>query len=671
MRKRRMKWNVLALCMAVVLIVTMLPTQVLTKAETIGGKVEIKPISYDIGENAFNYQITTSEENAYIAYYVYNRNEYNYTRDELFSLAKETTEQKNRQVEVKVSGKESETLYVALISAEGDLICSQEYDSTFDDRLFADDAENMEYVNGTLDDVSAEAKNGKIIVKDSSNQSGPGSIVTFNRGQNGTYYTSESLTFVEGEGQIDISNCISESGEYLFKYFIVKNGVVTTKVNTVIYNYTKPTAKLDPVNISTVKWEKGILTIPGVDENSQLMGKMINTRIYGSNDKERWLPSDGHGRSFGNQGIEIDFNNDLKDYYKYYKVGISVQSNDIDTCLSSDEVFTDIYDTTSSSEEVDNTLKDVLVQAGVDSVEKADADTLNKIYNEADETKKAEIAKALRDGLKETDTATLRTAMQTNSDTRATVEAIEKMSGITVANDVSEDVKAYIDTANIKVLGAALNADDGVSNVGLKITKEADVATLDSKYKNAIPLGITLTNVSTAASGLAVPVTITIPVPRGIDISKLVILHMNADGTVNENFSNGNGYSYDLNSRTITFTVTHFSTFIFAEADDTSTTPGNPTTPANPITPANPTTPENPTTPANPTTLGSSVTNPTTTAEPAQSQATETYNTASATAETVTSSPKTGDNGSMAVLWVLFAGCAITAFCYAKKRVRR
>ena len=580
MRKRRMKWNVLALCMAVVLIVTMLPTQVLTKAETINGKVEIKPISYDIGENAFNYQITTSEENAYIAYYVYNRNEYNYTRDELFNLAKETTEQKNRQVEVKVSGKESETLYVALISAESDLICSQEYDSTFDDRLFEDDAESIEYVNGTLDDVSAEAKNGKIIVKDSSNQSGSGTIYIYGCFGTSRWHQSEDCSFTNGEAQADISNQIRESGDHVVKYFIVKNGVVTTKVNTVTYNYTKPTAKLDPVNISTVKWEKGILTIPAVDENSQLMGKMINTRIYGSNDKERWFQRAGKGRSFDNQGIEIDFNNDMKDDYKYYKVGISVQSNDIDTCLSSDEVFTDIYDTTSSSEEVDNTLKDVLTQAGVDSVEKADADTLNKIYNEADETKKAEIAKALRDGLKETDTATLRTAMQTNSDTRATVEAIEKMSGITVANDVSEDVKAYIDTANIKVLGAALNADDGVSNVGLKITKEADVATLDSKYKNAIPLGITLTNVSTAASGLAVPVTITIPVPRGIDISKLVILHMNADGTVNENFSNGNGYSYDLNSRTITFTVTHFSTFIFAEADDTSTTPENPTTPS-------------------------------------------------------------------------------------------
>lgn len=653
MRKRRMKWNVLALCMAVVLIVTMLPTQVLTKAETINGKVEIKPISYDIGENAFNYRITTSEENAYIAYYVYNLHEYNYTRDELFNLAKETTEQKDQQVEVKVSGKALEQLYVALISAEGDLICSHVYDSTFYDRLLRDDAESIEYVNGTLDDVSAEVKNGKIIVKDSSNQSGEGSIYAFSHRMNGGEWHGEThCYFTDGEAQANISDCISGSGEYLFKYFIVKNGVVTTKVNTVIYNYTKPTTKLDPVNISTVKWKKGILTIPGVDQNSQLMGKIIEATIYRSNDNEQWLRGNGRGAWLGNQDIELDLNDYIKDY-KYYKVGIVVKSNDIDNYLNSNEVFTDIYDTTSSSEEVNNTLKDVLVQAGVDSVEKADADTLNKIYNEADETKKAEIAKALRDGLKETDTATLRTAMQTNSDTRATVEAIEKMSGITVANDVSEDVKAYIDTANIKVLGAALNADDGVSNVGLKITKEADVATLDSKYKNAIPLGITLTNVSTAASGLAVPVTITIPVPRGIDISKLVILHMNADGTVNENFSNGNGYSYDLNSRTITFTVTHFSTFIFAEADDTSTTPENPTTPANPTTP------------------GSSVTNPTTTAEPAQSQATETDNTASATAETVTSSPKTGDNGSMAVLWVLFAGCAITAFCYAKKRVRR
>ena len=166
---------------------------------------------------------------------------------------------------MKVSGNTLDLLYVALISAEGDLICSHVYDSTFYDRLLRDDAESIEYVNGTLDDVSAEVKNGKIIVKDSSNQSGEGSIYAFSHRMNGGEWHGEThCYFTDGEAQANISDCISGSGEYLFKYFIVKNGVVTTKVNTVIYNYTKPTAKLDPVNISTVKWKKGILTIPGV-----------------------------------------------------------------------------------------------------------------------------------------------------------------------------------------------------------------------------------------------------------------------------------------------------------------------------------------------------------------------------------------------------------------------
>ena len=261
-------------------------------------------------------------------------------------------------------------------------------------------------------------------------------------------------------------------------------------------------------------------------------------------------------------------------------------------------------------------------------------------------------------------------ALQTNSDTRASIGVIEKMytetAGIAVDKpDVSAEAGDLIEAGDISVIGAGLNAAAGVTNVGLKITKE-DAASVDSTlYKNCVSLGITL-NGANDVNNLAVPVQITMPIPKGIDISKLVILHLNADSTVNEKLTIENGgYIYDGVNRTITFTVTHFSTFIFAEADDTSTTPENPTTPANP------TTPENPTTPANPTAPGSSVTNPTTTAEPAQSQATETDNTASATAETVTTSPKTGDNGSMAVLWILFAGCAITAFCYAKKRVRR
>ena len=45
--------------------------------------------------------------------------------------------------------------------------------------------------------------------------------------------------------------------------------------------------------------EKGILTIPGVDQNSQLMGKIIEATIYRSNDNEQWLRGNGRGAWLG------------------------------------------------------------------------------------------------------------------------------------------------------------------------------------------------------------------------------------------------------------------------------------------------------------------------------------------------------------------------------------
>lgn len=135
------------------------------------------------------------------------------------------------------------------------------------------------------------------------------------------------------------------------------------------------------------------MTIPGVDKNSQLMGKRIAATIYRSNDKEQWSRSNNTCiTSIGNYTCSMDLKNEIKDY-KYYKAGLVVKSDDIDNYLNSDEVFTDIYDTTSSSEEVDNTLKDVLTQAGVDSVEKADADTLNKTIMKQTRQKKQRLPK--------------------------------------------------------------------------------------------------------------------------------------------------------------------------------------------------------------------------------------------------------------------------------------
>lgn len=462
------------------------------------------------------------------------------------------------------------------------------------------------------------------------------------------------------DGAID---CMNESGTYEWRVITHKDNSYS-KVQTITYDYTKPESKMPEIDITKVTFENGIVSFPTVEG-----AYGYTCYVYRSYDNGATFDADifGSERNCNSDVVTCDYSKFLQEGY-LYKVGIRTLSNDITTIANSDEVFTDVYDPSKEGEDVDNSLKDVLnnvlKEAGVDSVEKADADTLNTIYNNASDADKITIAKALKEGLDSLDTNELKVALQTNSDTRASIEAIEKMytetAGITIDKpDVSVEAGELIEAGGISVTGAGLNAAAGVTNVGLKITKE-DAAGVDSTlYKNFVSLGITL-NGADNVNNLAIPVQITMPIPKGVDISKLVILHLNADSTVNEKLTIANGgYIYDGVNRTITFTVTHFSTFIFAEADDTSTTPGNPTTP------------ENPTTQANPTTPGSSVTNPTTTAEPAQSQATETDNTASATEETVTSSPKTGDNGSMAVLWVLFAGCAITAFCYAKKRVRR
>ena len=60
-------------------------------------------------------------------------------------------------------------------------------------------------------------------------------------------------------------------------YFIVKNGVVTTKVNTVTYNYTKPTAKLDPNKYFYSEMGKRYFDDSGSRSKFSLMGKIIES----------------------------------------------------------------------------------------------------------------------------------------------------------------------------------------------------------------------------------------------------------------------------------------------------------------------------------------------------------------------------------------------------------
>ena len=682
MKMKKALHKLLAMCMVVMSILFIMPNTIsyAEQSSQTGDTITCKIKEFDMGNKTFKIELSTNASGCGIACAQHNSNSQgNMSMDEIFASA---TKEFSSTATFTVNEGVGNMVYAWIIDQDGNILSSNKkysfsthvgYAYYF---LLTNYNPDIVYTNGDEIEYDANASINKGILNFTIL---PQMTDTFVQ----VYYNNKPLTaahqyptsstydFAGEQKYDDAIEYMDESGTYEWRIITYKDDSYS-KVQSITYDYVKPESKMPEVDITKATFEKGIVSFPTVEGAYGYTCYLYRSFNNGVSFNEYVLGST-RSNQYNSDVVTYDYSNYLQEGC-LYKVGIRTLSNDITAIANSDELFTDVYDPSKEGEDVDNNLKDtlnnVLKEAGVDSVEKADADTLNTIYDKASDADKVTIAKALKEGLDSLDTNELKVALQTNSDTRASIEAIEKMytetAGITIDKpDVSAEAGELIEAGGISVTGAGLNAAAGVTNVGLKITKE-DAASVDSTlYKNFVSLGITL-NGADNVNNLAIPVQITMPVPKGVDISKLVILHLNADSTVNEELTIANGgYIYDGVNRTITFTVTHFSTFIFAEADDTSTTPGNPTTPANP------TTPENPTTPANPTTPGNSVTNPTTTAEPAQSQATETDNAASATAETVTSSPKTGDNGNMAVLWVLFAGCAITAFCYAKKRVRR
>ena len=159
----------------------------------------------------------------------------------------------------------------------------------------------------------------------------------------------------------------------------------------------------------------------------------------------------------------------------------------------------------------------------------------------------------------------LRTAMQTDDEVLAKMEELDDAyaaaNGITVGNDVDAEVEALgVKADQIDMVGAALNTGAGDVTLEMNVTKEEDKVDVDtSRYKNSVQLDLKLNTENGYKSELEVPITITMPVPTGIDAGKLTIIHYCQDGTTEivHPKNNGNG--------TITFTVTKFSTFVFAE----------------------------------------------------------------------------------------------------------
>ncbi|MBQ9766230.1 MAG: N-acetylmuramoyl-L-alanine amidase family protein [Lachnospiraceae bacterium] len=189
----------------------------------------------------------------------------------------------------------------------------------------------------------------------------------------------------------------------------------------------------------------------------------------------------------------------------------------------------------------------------------------------AEETKKEEVKDAL------TETADVETVIEIVETEGASVMA-DVMTKDTEVRDKIKDIEdSYAESKNItveapavthpkvdgevKVVGAGLNANEG-KKVKLTIDKiEAeDKKDIDRRlYKNTVQMNISLKEEDEKISGeLKVPVTITMPVPTGVDVAKMIILHYLSDGTVETIIPINNGDS------TVSFSVTSFSTFVFA-----------------------------------------------------------------------------------------------------------
>lgn len=207
----------------------------------------------------------------------------------------------------------------------------------------------------------------------------------------------------------------------------------------------------------------------------------------------------------------------------------------------------------------------------------AASEVISGIINDALTNNPGSASAALETVKREITNTVLCTAMQIDETVRKQISDLEDAytaeKNITVsAPAVSDEAKAYL-AGDITIVGAGLNAAAGQEvrlDISVSPTKELDHEHpyLDA---NSVALDIQLISGGSSIKELDVPVTITMPVPAGVDDKKqLLIFHYyyGADGSIYRDtldpIINGDG--------TITFSVSHFSTFVFAngnaEADD-------------------------------------------------------------------------------------------------------
>ena len=162
----------------------------------------------------------------------------------------------------------------------------------------------------------------------------------------------------------------------------------------------------------------------------------------------------------------------------------------------------------------------------------------------------------------------LQVAMQTDDAILEQVKTLEEeyaqAKGVTLSeNAVAEDVAEMgFNGKDVTIVGALLNAAEDNAKVTLNIKKPAKEEMIDATaYKNAIQLDFHLEGIDPGP--LKVPVRITVPIPESINPEFFCVLHYLENGKVEEFLYPD--MEIDEASRTASFTVTSFSTFVLAE----------------------------------------------------------------------------------------------------------
>lgn len=363
----------------------------------------------------------------------------------------------------------------------------------------------------------------------------------------------------------------SENGDILIPCYrdIVESGTYTFKIETFAYgeeqdhdlssgciseespvfNYVKPDSKIAAVK--NISWSSnGVISWDAVDH-----ADMYQIELYCADGNYESGYRQLEGRILNS--TYTDFSNKLAIGYEYF-VRVKAISENINLYTHSEYSDYIAFDGAGVTEKVNDKFDTAIGDSDLNTDEGVKA---------AVSSVKAAFDGAVKDELK--------VAMQTDAATQGRVQTLEAKykDAMQLETSVNSNEDTGIDAAAVKLLGAALNATES-GKVEFSMSKPSEDIQKElittSRFKKAIVLNLELDGAGiTKGAPLAVPVTVTMPAPQEIDINVLTILHYNDDGTYETLPVRANS------DGTISFTVTHFSNFVFGEKESQNES-GNP-----------------------------------------------------------------------------------------------